>query len=272
MPLPGFSAGIFVRGDNRILRRGWAAPNFGMLEGLTPPYRGKRGRAFRGKPPEPEHRVNQRIRANQVRLIGNDGEQLGVFDPREALKMAQEQGYDLVEIAAKSDPPVCKIMDYGRFLYEQNKKQHQARKHQKGHKLKEVKFRPRTDQHDYNFKKKHAIRFLEDGDKVKAIIMFRGREMAHRDIGYAKLEKLVEDVAEYGEPEKRPSMEGRWLHVIIAPRATKPKAKAKPEAEAEAGADAEGKAKPKAKAKAKAKPKAKAKTKGEAEASAEASA
>jgi translation initiation factor IF-3 len=203
-----------------------------------------------------------------VRVIGEDGEQLGVMPPLQALLQAQEKGYDLVEISPNADPPVVKIMDYGRFLYEQNKKQHEARKHQKGHKLKEVKFRPRTDQHDWDFKKKHVIRFLEDGDKVKVIVMFRGREMAHKDIGHAKLKKLVEEVAEYGDPEKRPSLEGRWLSTIIAPKVKpkgggKAKAKKTPEAgEAETGKTKAPKAEPKAKAapkakKAKAKPAAK---------------
>ena len=234
-----------------------------MQEEVTPPFRGRRGRGFRGKPPEPEHRVNQRIHAKEVRLIGEDGEQLGVVDPREALSMAQERGYDLVEISGKSDPPVCKIMDYGRFLYEQNKKQHEARKHQKGHKLKEVKFRPRTDQHDFSFKNNHVIRFLEEGDKVKVVVMFRGRELAHRDIGYAKLERMVEEVAEYGEPEKKPAMEGRWLHVIIAPKASQPKAK-----KAKAAPKAEKKSKTKAAAKGKAAPKGKSAAKSEAAAEA----
>lgn len=181
--------------------------------------------------------MNQRIRASEVRVIGAEGEQLGVMLPQKALALAQEKGLDLVEVAANVTPPVCKILDYGRFLYEQNKKQHEARKHQKGQKLKEIKFRPRTDQHDFDFKRKHVIRFLEDGDKVKVIIMFRGRELAHKEIGRAKLQRLVEEVAEYGEPEKRPSMEGRWLSTILAPKVTKAKsakAKAKPPTEAPA--------------------------------------
>ena len=165
-------------------------------------------------------------------MIDEEGGQVGVMVPQEALRLAQERGYDLVEISAGADPPVCKIMDYGRFLYEQNKKQHEARKHQKGHKLKEVKFRPRTDEHDFSFKKNHVIRFLEEGDKVKVIIMFRGREMAHKEIGRDKLAKLVEQVAEFGTPEKNPSMEGRWLSTIIAPKPKPKGAKAKPAAKA----------------------------------------
>ena len=196
-----------------------------------------------------------------MRVIGEDGEQLGVMPPLQALLQAQEKGYDLVEISPNAEPPVVKIMDYGRFLYEQNKKQHEARKHQKGHKLKEVKFRPRTDQHDWDFKKKHVIRFLEDGDKVKVVVMFRGREMAHKDIGHAKLQKLNTEVAEYGEPERRPSLEGRWLSTILSPK-TKPKggggkakAQAAPET-SEAGASESKAGKTKA-SKAKAAPKTK---------------
>lgn len=227
------------------------------MEVCTRPFR---GRGFRGKPAEKEHRINQRIRANEVRVIGEDGEQLGVMPPLQALIQAQEKGYDLVEISPNADPPVVKIMDYGRFLYEQNKKQHEARKHQKGHKLKEVKFRPRTDQHDWDFKKKHVIRFLEDGDKVKIVVMFRGREMAHKDIGHAKLQKLIAEVAEYGEPERRPSLEGRWLSTILSPK-TKPKgggkAKAKAAPEADGAETGKTKAEPKAESKAKAAPKTK---------------
>ncbi len=179
-----------------------------------------------------------------MRVIGEDVEQLCVMPPLQALLQAQEKGYDLVEISPNADPPVVKIMDYGRFLYEQNKKQHEARKHQKGHKLKEVKFRPRTDQHDWDFKKKHVIRFLEEGDKVKIVVMFRGREMAHKDIGHAKLQRLITEVAEYGEPERRPSLEGRWLSTILSPK-TKPKGggKAKAKKAPEAGGAETGKTK-----------------------------
>lgn len=178
-------------------------------------------------------------------MIDEEGGQLGVMPPLEALLKAQERGYDLVEISPKANPPVVKIMDYGRFLYEQNKKQHEARKHQKGHKLKEVKFRPRTDQHDFDFKTKHVVRFLEEGDKVKVVVMFRGREMAHKEIGREKLDRVIKDVAEYGAPEKRPSLEGRWLSVIIAPVA-KTSAKGKG-GKAKEGKESKAKAAPKEK-------------------------
>jgi translation initiation factor IF-3 len=138
--------------------------------------------------------------------------------PQHALKIAEERGLDLVEIAPTATPPVCKIMDYGKFLYQQNKKLHEAKKHQKNITVKEVKFRPNTDEHDYEFKKNNIIRFLKHGDKVKAAVFFRGREIVHQGIGRALLDRLVEELAEIGAIEARPKMEGPNLIAIFAPK------------------------------------------------------
>jgi translation initiation factor IF-3 len=139
--------------------------------------------------------------------------------PQQALKIAEERGLDLVEVAPTATPPVCRIMDYGKYLYQLNKKQHEAKKHQKNITVKEVKFRPNTDDHDYDFKKNHIIRFLQQGDKVKATVFFRGREIVHQSIGRALLERLVQELAEVGAVEARPKMEGPNLIAIFAPKA-----------------------------------------------------
>jgi translation initiation factor IF-3 len=139
--------------------------------------------------------------------------------PRDALKLARERGLDLVEISPTAQPPVCKIMDYGKYLYELNKKLHEQRKHQKGTRLKEVKLRPRTDAHDYEFKKNHVIRFLEEGDKVRLVMMFRGREVEHANLARKKIQRLLDEVAHVGSVEVRPSMEGRMMVTILAPNA-----------------------------------------------------
>ncbi len=164
------------------------------------------------------------------------------MQPFEALKKAREQGLDLVEIAPTAQPPVCKIMDYGKFLYQQSKRAHEAKKHQHSIVIKEVKFRPNVDEHDYTFKKNHAIRFLGQGDKVKAVIEFRGREMTHQEIGREVLQRLIAELAEHGVPEARPRMEGRFFTAILAPTkkvATKPP-KPKPAAPANDGSAASG--------------------------------
>jgi len=144
---------------------------------------------------------------------------VGILPPAEALGLARERGLDLVEISPTATPPVCKLMDYGKYLYELSKKLHEQRRHQHIMHIKEVKFRPRTDEHDYQFKKNHVIRFLSEGDKVKATMVFRGREMAHPEIGRKKLERLISEVAEYGAPEVAPYMEGRAMIAILAPKA-----------------------------------------------------
>ena len=153
-------------------------------------------------------------------MIDDEGGQLGIMTPTAALALAQEKGLDLVEVSPTAVPPVCRILDYGKYLYQQNKKQHDAKKKQKQIQVKEVKFRPKTEEHDYQFKKKHIVRFLGDGDKVKATIMFRGREMAHPDYGRRILERLKQELLEAALVESDARMEGRFLFMILAPKKT----------------------------------------------------
>jgi translation initiation factor IF-3 len=162
--------------------------------------------------------VNERIRVREVRVIDDTGTQLGIMAPQEGLRIAREKGLDLVEISATAQPPVCRIMDFGKYSYEQQKRARSARKHQKTIDLKEIKFRPKVDEHDYQFKKKHIERFLSDGDKVKATIFFRGRENAHPEIGRRVLERLVEELRDYAVAETEPNKEGNQMHTILAPR------------------------------------------------------
>ncbi len=181
-------------------------------------------------------RTNERIRAREVRVIDENGEQLGVMPPFEALKMARERSLDLVEISPNAVPPVCKIQDYGKYLYEKDKSERAARKKQKVITIKEVKFSVTVDEHDYQTKKNQAIRFLGEGDKVKASLRFKGRQMAHRDLGYKIINRLIMDIGDAGTVEFMPRMEGTTLHAILA--STKkadslpatPKPKAVPEA------------------------------------------
>ncbi|TDA68255.1 MAG: translation initiation factor IF-3 [Clostridia bacterium] len=163
-------------------------------------------------------RVNEEIRAREVRLIGQDGQQLGIMSPREALKIAQEQGLDLVEVASTAKPPVCRFMDYGRYRYEQSKREKEARKRQKVINIKEVKLRLRIEEHDFQVKVRNALRFLQDGDKVKVTIMFRGRELSHADLGHKLCNKLTQEVKEIAVVEKPPSIEGRNMVMILGPR------------------------------------------------------
>ncbi|MBR9763741.1 MAG: translation initiation factor IF-3 [Rhodobacteraceae bacterium] len=162
-------------------------------------------------------RVNDRIRAPEIRLIGAEGENVGVVTPSRALAMAEEAGLDLVEISPNATPPVCKIMDFGKFKYEQQKRESEARKKQKIIEVKEVKFRPGTDVHDYDVKMRNVIKFLEHGDKVKVTLRFRGREMAHQNLGRELLERVAEDVKEIGKVENMPKMEGRQMVMMIGP-------------------------------------------------------
>jgi translation initiation factor IF-3 len=162
-------------------------------------------------------RVNERIRIARVRLIDEDGGQLGVFKTEDAQRIADDRGLDLVEVAPNSDPPVARIMDYGKYKYDQDIKAKRARKHQTTVQIKEIKFRPKIDDHDYETKKRHVERFLKSGAKVKVTIMFRGREMAHADRGLAILDRLAEDIRELGQPETEPKLEGRNLHMMIGP-------------------------------------------------------
>jgi translation initiation factor IF-3 len=167
-------------------------------------------------------RINDRIRAREIRVIGDEGEQIGIMPPFEALKMAREKNLDLVEISPTAQPPVCRIMDYGKFLYQQEKKEREAKKHQKTITVKEVKFRINVDDHDYETKKNHVLRFLDDGDKVKATIFFRGREMTRTGLGRGILERLIKDIGDHAIVEFRPRQEGNTLHAILAPNAKKP--------------------------------------------------
>ncbi|MBD3787287.1 MAG: translation initiation factor IF-3 [Sphingomonadales bacterium] len=163
-------------------------------------------------------RINDRIRAPEIRLIGADGENVGVVSPARAMQMAEEAGLDLVEISPTAVPPVCKIMDYGKFKYEQQKREAEARKKQKIIEIKEVKFRPGTDTHDYEVKMRSVMRFLEDGDKVKITLRFRGREMAHQQLGLELLNRVKDDVGEAGKVETMPKLEGRQMVMMIAPK------------------------------------------------------
>ena len=170
-------------------------------------------------------RVNERIRAREVRVIDEQGAQLGVMQPYEAVRMARERGLDLVEISPTADPPVCKITDYGKFLYQQNKQAHQQRKSSRGSQLKEVKFRPATAEHDYQVRKNQIIRFLGEGHKVRAMIFHRGREMAHQEVGRAKMTRLLGEIGEHGQIETMPRMEGNVLVALLAPKKGAPAAK-----------------------------------------------
>jgi len=175
-------------------------------------------------------RTNERIRAREVRVIDENGEQLGVMAPFEALKMARERSLDLVEISPNAVPPVCKIQDYGKFLYEKDKSDRAARKKQKVIVIKEVKFSVTVDEHDYQTKKNQAVRFLNEGDKVKASLRFKGRQMAHRDLGYKIINRLITDIGEAGLVEFMPRMEGTTLHAILAPSKKSEPAPKKPAA------------------------------------------
>jgi translation initiation factor IF-3 len=168
-------------------------------------------------------RTNERIRAREVRVIDPEGKQLGIMPPFEALKIARAQGLDLVEVAPTATPPVCRIINYGKYLYQLSKRQHEARKHQKSVGLKEVKMRPRTSVHDYEVKRNRIIEFLREGAKVKATIMFRGREMAHRDLGINLMNRLIQDIGELGQVETYPKFEGPTFATILAPRKSTPK-------------------------------------------------
>jgi translation initiation factor IF-3 len=161
--------------------------------------------------------VNEKIRAPEIRLIGAEGENVGVVSPQRGMELAEQAGLDLVEISPNATPPVCKIMDFGKFKYETQKREAEARKKQKTIEVKEVKFRPNTDVHDYDVKMKNVVKFLEKGDKVKVTLRFRGREMAHQNLGRDLLERVAEDVKEIGKVENMPKMEGRQMIMMIGP-------------------------------------------------------
>ena len=179
-------------------------------------------------------RTNERIRVREVRVIDDEGNQLGIMTPFEALKIAREKTLDLVEVSPTAQPPVCRIMDYGKYLYQQEKREREAKKHQHQIVVKEVKFRINVDDHDYDTKKNHVLRFLAEGDKVKATIFFRGREMTRQSLGRGILDRLIKDLGDKAIVEFRPRQEGNTLHLILAPPKTQapakpPKAEARPQ-------------------------------------------
>ena len=164
-----------------------------------------------------QHRINGEVTAREVRLIGTDGEIIGIMSGREALKMAEEADTDLVEISPNATPPVCRLMDYGKFKYQEQKKAAEARAKQKIIQVKEIKLRPGTDENDYQVKMRNIKRFIEDGDKVKVTLRFRGREMAHQEIGMRQLERIREELAEMVQVESMPKLEGRQMIMMLAP-------------------------------------------------------
>jgi translation initiation factor IF-3 len=162
--------------------------------------------------------VNREIRIPQIRVIGPEGEQLGIMPTPDAFRKAQELGYDLVEVAPTSQPPVCRIMDYGKYKYELQKKEHQSRRHQKSTQVKEIKLRPRTDKHDLDIKIRQIKGFLADGNKTKVVLTFRGREMANQEMGRAVINNVIAELAPMGTIEYAPRMEGRSLIMVVAPK------------------------------------------------------
>ena len=164
-----------------------------------------------------QHRINGEVTAREVRLIGTDGEIIGIMSGREALKMAEEADTDLVEISPNATPPVCRLMDYGKFKYQEQKKAAEARAKHKSIQVKEIKLRPGTDENDYQVKMRNIKRFIEDGDKVKVTLRFRGREMAHQEIGMRQLERIREELAEMAQVESMPKLEGRQMVMMLAP-------------------------------------------------------
>lgn len=170
-----------------------------------------------------EHRTNQMIRVPQVRLVG-DNITVGVYPTQDALRMAQEQGLDLVEISPQADPPVCKVIDYNKFLYEKKRKEKDMKAKSKSAEVKEIRFTPGTDDHDFDFKSKHAESFLKEGNKVKAYVQFKGRAIMFKERGELLLLKFAERLAEVGQPEALPKMEGKRMLIIFAPKAQKKKA------------------------------------------------
>jgi translation initiation factor IF-3 len=178
--------------------------------------------------------VNRFIRVPEVRVIDEEGEQLGVMVTEEAQQLADDRGLDLVEVSPTARPPVCRIVDFGKFKYEQSKKERQSKKKQHATQIKEVKFRPKTEEHDYLFKMKHAEEFLEKHHKVKFTIMFRGRELDHREMGTRIMERLEEDLEHVGTVERTPMFEGRFMTMIMSPNSSKTGGQKKEEKDAEA--------------------------------------
>src|ERR687886_1285491 len=197
-------------------------------------------RSFPPRRPKVRENVNEAIRAREVRAVFPDGT-VAIMPTQDAIRRAQELGLDLILIAPTAEPPVAKAMDFGQYQYEQKKKQHEAKRKQHVIQVKELKFRPNTDDHDYEFKKNHAIRFLGEGNRVKAVVQFRGREIAHVDLGKKLLLRFAEDLAQHGTVEGQPRLEGRNAHVILSPvkATTQSGAKEKPKSTNPAGAPSE---------------------------------
>jgi translation initiation factor IF-3 len=215
---------------------------FGLVSGSTAHSAHRRNQrldeqdlAIATPPANSEPRINDRIRAREVRLVGHDGQQIGIKPLPEALAIARELDLDLVEVAAQANPPVCRVMDYGKYKYEAAQKARESRKNQQQTVVKEQKLRPKIDPHDYETKKGHVIRFLEAGSKVKVTIMFRGREQSRPELGYRLLQRLGADVADYGFVETSAKQDGRNMTMVLAPhRGAKTRAKAAHDADAPA--------------------------------------
>ena len=181
-------------------------------------------------PSGPSFRLNGKIRAREVRVIGDDGQQLGVIPLSEALSLARTRGVDLVEIAPNANPPVCRVVDFGKFKYEQEKRQKETRKHQHANKVKEIQLSATIDPHDFRTKLTHAIEFLCEEMKVKASLRFRGREMAHTEVGFAVVKRLLSEIAPWGHPDFDPKLTGRSINVMISPLPRAKRAKSPSEA------------------------------------------
>lgn len=205
--------------------------NFGSRPGpfSRPPFPGgasgggERGQHQQQSSSSDENRINERIRVPQVLVIDEVGTQLGVFPTDQAIRMAREKGLDLVEVAPTARPPVCKILDYGKLKYVKKKKAQEAKKKQSVVNVKEIQLRPRTEEHDFQTKLRHIIEFLEDGDKVKITVMFRGREVAYTQQGMEMMNRIVEAVKEIGNPEQYPKLEGKRMMMVIGPGKSAPK-------------------------------------------------
>ena len=168
--------------------------------------------------PQDGVRRNEMIRAREVRVIAADGEQKGIMQRNEAIALAKEAGLDLVEVSSNAEPPVCRIMDYGKFKYEQQKKKQEVKKRQSVVQIKEIKVRPKTDDHDYETKVRHIRRFLEDGDRCKVTVFFRGREIVHKDRGVSILDRIVQDLADVAKVDQEARAEGRTLQMLLVPK------------------------------------------------------
>lgn len=178
---------------------------------------GYKGKRFQPRQPQKKHKTNHEIRGKEFRVIDPTGEMIGVLSKGQAIAKANEFGMDLIEIAPKAKPPVCKIMDYGKYIYEQQKKEKMQKKNQQKQQLKEIRFKPRTDTHDFEFKTNHAREFLKQGNKVKGTVMFRGREITHKEIGADMLDKFIEALQDVGKVDNPVRMEGRNMSIILSP-------------------------------------------------------